>query len=183
MICSFVKYYRVWALRVAKKYLNVEGFEWRQMILDAGGGIDLSIPRIGLSRPTIVNTSHTLLVKVVRVRIVWGSRLTAPRYSRQESREGVKKVRKERKDQEIFTWLEKGKDNWAKWRAVSCRHSNFDTRRREKSTKRRLRSRETTERKVVCHCSLCQLFSSEYRIEGSPSTLNEILREKGTDPR
>ena len=37
------------------------------MILDAGGGIDLSILRIGLSGPTIVHTSHTLLVKVVRV--------------------------------------------------------------------------------------------------------------------
>lgn len=129
-----------------------------------------------------VHTSRALLVKVARACAVWGSRLTAPQYSRQESREGVKKVRNERKDQEIFTRLaEKGRDNWAKWRADSCRHSSFDTRRPEKLVKRRLRSRASSERKVVCHCSLCRLFSGEYQIEGSPSTLSEFLGRKGED--
>lgn len=78
------------------------------MILDAGGGIDLSIPRIGLSRRVIVHTSRALLVKVARAcsppRLQFEDQdLTALRYySRQESREGVKKVKKERKDQEIL---------------------------------------------------------------------------------
>lgn len=155
------------------------------MIHDAGGGIDLSIPRIGLSRRVIVHTSRALLVKVARAcsppRLRFEDQdLTAllRYYSRQESREGVKKVKKERKDQEIFANWRKGKIIEQNDGRFLAERSNFDIQRCEKSAKRRLRSRASSERKVVCHCSLCRLFSSEYQIEGTPSTLSEFLKRK-----
>lgn len=155
------------------------------MIHDAGGGIDPSIPRIGLSRRVItVHTSRALLVKVARActppRLRFEDQdLTALRYySRRESREGVKKVKKERKDQEIFTNWRKGKIIEQNDGRFLAERSNFDIQRCEKSVKRRLRSRASSERKVVCHCSLCRLFPSEYQIEGTPSTLSEFLKRK-----
>lgn len=145
-----------------RRHLSLDSQNW----IIATGDRAYEVCVISESRPRL----YSLRIK----------RLTAPRYSRQESREGVKKVRKERKDQEIFTWLEKGRDNWAKWRAVSCRHSNFDTWRRNwEVDKTTFKKSSVVERKVLCHCSLLSvLFSTEYRIVRSQATLSEFLERK-----